>query len=263
MIRRQTLTSQVIEHILNLIKSGQVKAGGKLPTEKQLTAELGVSRTCVREAMKSLESLRLVSVRPKIGAVVLALSPSAMFNAESLSAFAHSQATDALIEFRRIVEVGLASLAAEKATGDDLEAMLRALENHKRALETDRIAYHADIAFHEAIAEASKNPIAIMVLKMISEPLQEQRRRTNEVPNASEEGLREHWKIYKTIKNHNPARTRAVMRAHMDTAERNWRIASAMPGLQPAPRAADLPAGGGMQEMVRRCGQEPAELRRV
>ena len=128
MIKRQTLTSQVFDHILNLVKSGQVKPGEKLPTEKQLTAELGVSRTCVREAVKSLESLRVISVRPRVGAVVLELSPSAVFNAESLSAFSHSQATDVLIEFRKIVEVGLASLAAEKATGEDLAAMLRAME---------------------------------------------------------------------------------------------------------------------------------------
>ncbi len=75
MIKRQTLTSQVFDHILNLVKSGQVKPGEKLPTEKQLTAELGVSRTCVREAVKSLESLRVISVRPRVGAVVLELSP--------------------------------------------------------------------------------------------------------------------------------------------------------------------------------------------
>lgn len=238
MIKRQTLTSQVFDHILGLIRSGQVKPGEKLPTEKQLTAELGVSRTCVREAVKSLESLRLVSVRARVGAVVLELSSAAIFNAEALSAFSHSQATDVLVEFRKIVEVGLASLAAEKASSEDLAAMLRAMEVHKRALETDRIAYPADIAFHQAIAEASKNPIAIMVLKMISEPLQEQRRRTNEVLNAPEEGLREHWKIFRAIKSRDPARARAAMRAHMHTAERNWQIASATPAPTPQGSAA-------------------------
>ena len=231
MIKRQTLTSQVIDHILNLIKSGQVRPGDKLPTEKQLTAELKVSRTCVREAVKSLESLRVLSVRPKVGAVILEPSPTALFNAETLSAFSHLQTTDVLMEFRKILEVGLASLAAEKTTGEDLAAMLHAMEDHKRALETDRIAYRADIAFHEAVAEASKNPIAITILKMISEPLQEQRRRMNAVLNAPEQGLRDHWKIFKAIKSRDPARARAVMRAHMDTAERNWQIVRSTPDL--------------------------------
>lgn len=251
MIKRQTLTSQVIDHILNLIKSGQVKPGERLPTEKQLTSELGVSRTCVREAVKSLESLRLVSVRPRVGAIVLEPSPSAVFNAETLSAFSNSQATDVLIEFRKILEVGLASLAAEKATGEDLAAMIRAMDDHKRALETDRVAYHADIAFHEAIAEASKNPIAITILKMISEPLQEQRRRTNAVLNAPEEGLREHWKIFKAIKSRDPARARAVMRAHMDTAERNWQIARATPASDSTPPTTRVQSDSSLKSLSR------------
>jgi GntR family transcriptional repressor for pyruvate dehydrogenase complex len=259
-IKRQTLTSQVFDHILNLIKSGQIQPGEKLPTEKQMTAELGVSRTCVREAVKSLESLRLVSVRPRVGAVVLELSASAVFNAESLSEFTHSQATDVLIEFRKIVEVGLASLAAEKASNEDLAAMLRAMEVHKRALETDRIAYPADIAFHEAIADASKNPIAIMVLKMISEPLQEQRRRTNEVLNAPEEGLREHWKVFKAIKSRDPARARAAMRAHMDTAERNWQIASATPAIA-SPRSAAATETDPPPQVPRQRIAEPGRAR--
>jgi GntR family transcriptional repressor for pyruvate dehydrogenase complex len=60
MLRRQTLTSQVVDYVLDLIKSGQVEPGQKLPTESQLIQSLGVSRTCIREAMKSLESLQIV-----------------------------------------------------------------------------------------------------------------------------------------------------------------------------------------------------------
>ena len=64
LIRRQTITAQVIDHILGLIRTGEVRVGGRLPTEKQLTEELSVSRTCVREAIKSLESLRVDQSAP-------------------------------------------------------------------------------------------------------------------------------------------------------------------------------------------------------
>ena len=227
LIKRQTLTSQVIEYILGLIKSGKVKPGERLPTEMDLTSSLGVSRTCVREAMKSLESLRLISVRPKVGAVVLEPSPATLFSAEHLSAMAHRHQTDVLIEFRKIIEVGLAPIAAEKATEEDLAAMKKAIEDHKRALATDRIVYPADIAFHKALAAATKNPIAVMVLEMISEPLSEQRRMTNGVPHSAEDGLRDHLKIFKAMKDHNPEKARALMRAHMKTAEHYWRLAKA------------------------------------
>lgn len=65
MLKRQSLTTQVVDHVIALIKSGQAKPGEKLPTEKQFSEILGVSRTCVREAMRVLESLGLVSVQPE------------------------------------------------------------------------------------------------------------------------------------------------------------------------------------------------------
>lgn len=226
MLKRQTLTSQAIEYILNLIKSGQVAPGGKLPTEKDLTKQLGVSRTCIREAMKSLESLKLISVRPKVGAVVLEPSPSALFSAEQLSTAAYQQTTDSLIEFRRILEVGLASLAAQKADESEITEMDQAVQLHRDAIQSGQRAYPADMAFHAAIAKASKNPIAIMVFEMISEPLTAQRRRTNDVPNAAEDGLRDHLLILAAIKDRNPEKARNMMRAHMDTAEHYYRLAT-------------------------------------
>jgi GntR family transcriptional regulator, transcriptional repressor for pyruvate dehydrogenase complex len=227
MLKRQTLTSQAVEYILNLIKSGQVPPGGKLPTEKELTEQLGVSRTCVREAMKSLESLKMISVRPKVGAVVLEPSPAALFSTEQLSTAAYQQTTDSLIEFRRILEVGLASLAAQKSDAADLAAMEKAIQQHREAIHTGQRAYPADMAFHAAIARASRNPIAIMVFDMISEPLTEQRRRTNDVPNAAEDGLRDHLLIFSAIKEGSPEKARNMMRAHMDTAEHYYRLATA------------------------------------
>ncbi|MEO8660186.1 MAG: FCD domain-containing protein [Bryobacteraceae bacterium] len=227
MIKRNTLTSQVIDHILGIIKSGTVKPGGKLPTEVELTASLGVSRTPVREAMKSLESLRLVLIRPKVGAIVLEPSPTALFSAEHLSTTAFGQQTNVLIEFRRILEVGLAPLAAAKATDEDLAAMKTAMDDQKVAIQNNRSAYPADMAFHKAIAAAAKNPIAMMVLDMISEPLLEQRKTTNRVPHAAEDGLRDHARIYRAIKARNADKAREGMRAHMNTAEHYWNIARA------------------------------------
>jgi GntR family transcriptional repressor for pyruvate dehydrogenase complex len=234
-IQRQTITTQVITHILGLIKKGQVKPGERLPTEKQLTEDLAVSRTCVREAIKSLESLRLIRVRSKVGAVVLEPSSTALISAEHLSASAHMQQTDVLIEFRKVLELGLAALAAEKSTEEDWAAMRSALADHEHALATNRVAHHADIAFHKAIAEATKNPIAILVLRTISEVLSERSRQMNDVPGVPEEGLKQHWKIYRAIREHNPEKARKAMRLHIQTAERNARIVRATDTVEEEP----------------------------
>ncbi len=227
MLRRQTLTSQVIEHILSLIKTGNMKAGDKLPTAKELTENLGVSRTCVREAVKSLEALQIISVRPRVGAVLLEQSKGALFSAENLIGIIRQEQSDALIDFRNILETGLASLAAERAQIADLVAMRKALDEHTHALETDQAAYNADLAFHVALAKASKNSIAIKILNMILEPLAEQRMRTNDIPGASEDGLRDHRKILKAIEDRQADKARRAMLAHMKTAERYLRIAAA------------------------------------
>ena len=224
----------MIKYILGLIQNGQVKPGERLPTEKQLTEELSVSRTCVREAIKSLESLQIIKVRPRIGAVVLEPSPSSLINAEHLSTSAYLQRTDALIEFRKILELGLAALAAEKSTEEDWAKLRKILASHERALKIDRSAADGDrqfyqevgevnIHFHKAIAEATRNPIAILVLQAISEPLFERSRKTNEMPGVPEAGLREHWNIYRAIRERNPEKARTAMRLHIQSAERNAR----------------------------------------
>jgi GntR family transcriptional repressor for pyruvate dehydrogenase complex len=225
MISRQTLTSQVVDHILNLIKSGKVKTGERLPTEKDMTTQLGVSRTCVREAVKSLESLGIVRVRPKIGAVVLDPSSMSVLNAIHISRVAFSQPTDVVVEFRMLIEVELAALAAQKADLTDIEAMEQAIK--AQGTSDGPLPYEADIKFHSALAAAAKNPIAIMVLDTVSGILKEQRRQTGEVPGAAEVGLRDHRKILKAIRERNPEKARAAMRSHMITAERYLRVAQA------------------------------------
>lgn len=211
-----------------------MKPGERLPTEKQLTEELSVSRTCVREAIKSLESLQLIRVRPKVGAIVLEPSPGALINADHLSTSAYLQRSDILIEFRKILELGLAALAAEKSTEEDWETLRKILAEHESALKIDRSTPEGDsrfykevgeinVRFHKAIAEATRNPIAIQVLLAISEPLAKRSRRTNEMPGVAEAGLREHWTIYRAIRERNEEKARNAMRAHILSAERNAR----------------------------------------
>jgi len=226
MIQRQTLTSQVFDHLMDLIKDGKVKPGERFPTEKELIARLGVSRTCVREAIKALQALRLITVRPKTGATLQEPSAAALFNADLFSAAAHSERTDVLMEFRKIVETGLASLAAEKAHSDDLSAIAKTIEQYEQALRERMPPYRADIDFHVAVATASKNPLGRMVLENIAKPLAQQLLLANSVPNAPEEGLRDHLKIFGAISERNPGKARAAMRLHMENAERYWRIAN-------------------------------------
>ena len=103
LLRRKTLTSQVIDYAVGLIKSGSAKPGDRLPTETELTQTLGVSRTCVREAMKSLESMGLIEIRQRVGATVLQPSASNLLNAEQFSLAVLSQQSGDLLEYAQFV----------------------------------------------------------------------------------------------------------------------------------------------------------------
>jgi GntR family transcriptional repressor for pyruvate dehydrogenase complex len=159
----------------------------------------------------------------------------ALLNAEYLSTSAFMQQAESLIEFRKILELGLVSLAAEKSTEADWEIMRKVLDEQETAIRIDRstrqgaMAFYealsdANFRFHKAVAAATRNPLAIMVLEAISAPLAEVSRRTNEMPGVPEAGLRQHWTIYRAIRENAPEKARRAMQTHLAAAERNARI---------------------------------------
>lgn len=225
MLQRKTLTSQVIDYVLDLIRSGSVKPGQQVPTETELTQILGVSRTCVREAMKSLQSMGLVEIRQRVGATVLEPSSSSLLNSGSFLLAVQAQRMDDLLEFRRIMEVGLASLAAEKAELKDVESMRKALDRYRAAMASQPVDCNTDMSFHAALAAASKNPIAVMVWQMLSENLAQVLEQASSVPHICEQTLSDHEEIYEAVRDRNAFKAREAMRRHLDNAERNWQLA--------------------------------------
>jgi len=227
-LKRRTLTGQVLEHILNLIKTGKVRPGERLPTENELTAQLGVSRTCVREATKALESLRLIRLRPRVGAIVLEASPMALLNAEAFCGDKDHSVQD-LLEFRKILETGVAALAAERATEADICSMQHAIERFKDEVANNKLSCYTDMSFHAAVAAASKNSIAVRAWELIASRLAEVLDLVNSSDCASQaamETVREHLKIFEAIKEGNARKARALMACHLENAEVICRLAN-------------------------------------
>jgi GntR family transcriptional repressor for pyruvate dehydrogenase complex len=224
-LQRKTLTSQVSDYVMDLIRTGAVKPGQQVPTETELTKTLGVSRTCVREAMKTLQSMGLVSIRQRVGATVLEPSSSNLLNAENFMLAIQMQKMDDLLEFRRIMEVGLASLAAEKAELKDVEAMRKALDDYRAEMGAEPVDCNIDMSFHAALAAASRNPIAVMVWQMLSEHLAQVLVQTSTLPHICDQTLSDHEEIYAAVRDRDAARARESMRSHLDNAERNWKLA--------------------------------------
>jgi DNA-binding FadR family transcriptional regulator len=171
--RRADLVLRVVREAL---VRGIVGPGDRLPTELELASALGISRAPVREAMRVLQAIGLVEIRPRSGAVVRDAVSGSMAQLMLFESRLHGASIEALTEVRRVFERACAELAAERATEDDLARMREAIERLdklRRAGDATLDALvEADIAFHRAVYRATQNPLieslASFTLTMVS-----------------------------------------------------------------------------------------------
>ena len=157
----------VSESILALIRSGELKPGARLPSEPQLIELTGVSRSSVREAIRSLETMGLLEIRRGKGTYIRAIETGAMADAQMLLMLADRRVLENLVEVRVLLEPLMARLAAERATPDDVDALRRQLEAMRDA--PDREAWRPPhLAFHQALAEATHNIIMSKIWGMVA-----------------------------------------------------------------------------------------------
>jgi DNA-binding FadR family transcriptional regulator len=170
--RKVTIVDSLIQQVVGQMKDGTLKAGDRLPSERQLIGMLGVSRSSVREALQGLAAMDLIDIRAGDGAVVKALPPSLglEMNIEALSGKLQSEMRHHLNQARLTLEMGIVSLAAENTTEAAKVAISRALEAYEAT--GDRSSFRQDDwsahdQVHLAVAEASGNPFLVVILRTL------------------------------------------------------------------------------------------------
>jgi GntR family transcriptional repressor for pyruvate dehydrogenase complex len=158
---RRKLTETVAQQLLDAVR--QLPAGTRLPPERELTKRMGVGRSTVREALNGLAMMGVVEIRHGQG-VFVAEPPSIMAVAAERS-LPPREVTNELLEARRIVEVELARLAAERRTEEDLASMQSLLDAHRADLAAGRGPIMQASQFHLLVADAAKNPILADVVR--------------------------------------------------------------------------------------------------
>ena len=162
------VTDEAITKIKDMLISGELKAGDRLPPEKDLSERLGLSRSSMREAVKALELIRVLDVRRGDGTYVTSLEPQLLTEAMSFVVDLHQDTSILeLFEVRRILEPGSAALAAQRispAQQAELEATLTVV--HEDTSVEDLVAH--DLAFHSLISKASGNAYLESLLEGLS-----------------------------------------------------------------------------------------------
>lgn len=199
-VRRATLTQVVAQQLAVLISNGNLKPGDKLPTERELVRQMAVSRTCVREALRSLEAMNLIRIRQGAGSFVLARDID----------------IEHLMEARKILEVEIAALVTQRATAEDFLAMEGALAGVESAdRDGEEIRTHT-IAFHLAVAEASHNPALVKMMSSVRGLMHMEGARLDNIPGRSAVELRSHRLLYEALRTGDPEKARQAMREHID-----------------------------------------------
>jgi GntR family transcriptional repressor for pyruvate dehydrogenase complex len=162
LIKKTNLSEAVYQEILKLIKTGEYKPGDKLPPEPELCKMLGVSRTALREGIRNLAMINIVTVSPGRGTFVQE-NPLIMVDDSTLELSLQRETIECIWEVRTILGVGIARYAAVKATKEDIAALEKAIEDLEASLREDPIdhdlAIKADKAFHLALCRSTQNTI--------------------------------------------------------------------------------------------------------
>lgn len=219
-VRSGQTTEQVVARIYDLIKRDDLKPGERLPAERELSKQLGISRPSLRAGLSSLIAIGVLQSRQGAGTFLVDGPPALDSEPLRLLAQLHGFSYEHMFETRLILEVGAAGLAAERATGEQLATMSEQIADMYAALKDPQQFLVHDIAFHRAVAAASGNPTLATLVEMVSAILYERRRDTIERAHDFNEALELHRRVYRAIRSRKPEEAREAMRDHIMRAQR-------------------------------------------
>ncbi|HET7017053.1 MAG TPA: FadR/GntR family transcriptional regulator [Streptosporangiaceae bacterium] len=164
------MTDEAIEKIKAMIVNGTLRAGDRLPKEADLAAELGLSRSSLREAVRALSLMNILDVRQGDGTYVTSLEPTLLLEALSFIVDFHRDATVLeLLQVRRILEPAATAMAAERATDAELEELGKLLDSLGPDPSADELVAN-DLEFHRRIVACSGNSVLSSLVETMSAP---------------------------------------------------------------------------------------------
>lgn len=212
---RDRLYEQIADHIEELVSTGKLQQGDRLPPERELAERMGVARGVIREAVKLLGARGLVTVKPGRGTFIAEISSDSI--SDHLGRFFRlgNKSHRDLNELRRILEVEIAYLAAQRATTEDLAEMGQAIQEMDENIKLPEEYIAADMSFHLALAKATQNEMFPLLVEVLADLLRESRQMIFQVAGAPERGQAWHRCLYEAIAEGNTLAAREAMQQHM------------------------------------------------
>lgn len=218
-VRRTKVYEEVAARLRRLIVDGHLKAGDKLPPERELASALGVSRTSVRDAIRTLQATGLLEPRQGEGTVIRELSTDTVVGPIASALLTRRDLLVDLMAVRKMIEPAIAREAARHARPDEIRQMEAILAQQAARLEAGGLAIEEDSAFHDLIARASRNQVVPKVLDALMDLLREGRERSLQGRGRPQRSLRGHRQILEAIRRREADAAARAMLNHLEQIE--------------------------------------------
>jgi GntR family transcriptional regulator, transcriptional repressor for pyruvate dehydrogenase complex len=221
-IDRAGITELVVERIKELLERGELKAGSRLPPERELADMLNISRPSLRTALKALSVMGIIRAKPGAGTYIADEIPEVFTEPMRFMTLIHNTSIEELFEARRIIEAGLAELAAERATEENIVALNKEIEAMQLAVGNPEAFLKHDIRFHQVMAQAANNKLMSGIMDTLGQLLYHIRRQTISHSSDFNEALEWHQKIVAAMQKHDAKCAKDMLSGHLRAAQNDW-----------------------------------------
>ena len=224
--RGTTTAEEVVARLRDMIHSGELALGDRLPPERDLAKLLGVSRPTLRAGIRTLTAVGILQSKQGAGTFVAEAEESPTLDAGALRLMSalHGFTSDEMFEARLALEMSVAALAAERATAEDMAKLAEEVAGMYASLEKPEQYLVHDMQFHQSVAAASGNRILTALMNMVATILFDYRSKTVKRAIDLKDSAEQHHNIYRAIREHNTEAARQAMRVHLLETQRAQRM---------------------------------------
>lgn len=215
-VRSGGLPNRVKKQLFEMISSGRLGPGDRLPAERELARQLGVSRNVVREALRSLVDMNILEARQGAGVFVASLDIESLIEPLQFVVSLERTTLRKLVEARLVIEPGIAELAAQRGSDADRAALHALLDESIRSSRAPQHFLEIDVKLHGRIVQMAGNPFLARIMDSLGSLARSSREFTNAVPAMREAAQVDHERIVAAVQARDGAAARAIMHEHLE-----------------------------------------------
>jgi GntR family transcriptional repressor for pyruvate dehydrogenase complex len=218
-VEKKRAYEDVVAQIRAFIKDGRLKQGDQLPTERDLSVTFKVSRATIREAIRTLESMKLVQSRQGAGTYVLTSNEENLIQPLAAALFHEKDNIYDIFYVRKIIEPHVAELAANNATPEEINRLAAIIIEHEESVVHGKSGVKFDTAFHGLLGRMSKNSVLERLLSALNDLLEQTRDEYLQDDERAKKSILGHHKVFTAVKNRDCSAALRAMYRHLKEVE--------------------------------------------